>query len=85
MEGAELAVLRGAGRVLAGSPALICEVSAPNTAAVSGILTGHGYALYDGDQVRGELVPAATAPFNTLAVTAPSRLPAPRREPSVTV
>jgi FkbM family methyltransferase len=67
VEGAELAVLTGAARVLAGSPAVICEVSGQNTAAVSDLLAGHGYALYDGDQEPGERAPLKAAPFNTLA------------------
>jgi FkbM family methyltransferase len=82
VEGAELAVLRGADRVLADSPAVICEVSAENTAAVSGILAGHGYALYDGDQLPGELKPVQVAPFNTLAVPVRGRRRAASRQPS---
>jgi FkbM family methyltransferase len=72
VEGAELAVLSGASRVLAHSPAVICEVSAQNATAVAEILTGHGYVLYDGDRHPAERVAAATAPFNTLG-RVPSR------------
>lgn len=75
VEGAELLVLAGGARVLAGSPSVICEVSAQNAAAVSGILTGHGYTLYDGDQPEGARAAVPTAPFNTLAIAA--RRPAP--------
>jgi FkbM family methyltransferase len=68
VEGAELAVLTGGSRVLAHSPAVICEVSAQNATAVSDILTGHGYTLYDGDRHPAERVAAAAAPFNTLGL-----------------
>ena len=68
VEGAELAVLLGGGRVLADSPTVICEVSGPNAAAVSTVLAEHGYTMYDGDQVVGERVPVQAAPFNTLAI-----------------
>ena len=73
VEGAELAVLAGGSRVLAASPAVICEVSGQNTAAVSSALAGHGYTLYDGDQARGVRVPVRSAPFNTLAIAARGR------------
>lgn len=66
VEGAELTVLVGAARVLAHSPVVICEVSA-NKTAVSDILTGYGYTLYDGDQLPGDRAPTVSAPFNTLA------------------
>ena len=68
VEGAELTVLAGGAQVLAHSPAVICEVYAQNATAVSDILTGHGYTLYDGDQLPGVRVPTAGAPFNTLAI-----------------
>jgi FkbM family methyltransferase len=73
VEGAELAVLVGGGRVLADSPVVICEVSGQNTAAVSTVLAGHGYTLYDGDQLVGERVPVPVAPFNLLAIPARGR------------
>jgi FkbM family methyltransferase len=82
VEGAELAVLSGATEVLARSPALICEVSAQNAVAISGILTGHGYTLYDGDQSAGERVPVSAAPFNTLAIAAPAPRPAGAETPT---
>jgi FkbM family methyltransferase len=84
VEGAEVAVLGGGARVLAGVPAVICEVLAGNAAAVQGILAGHGYALYDGEQVPGERVPLQAAPFNTLAVATHGRRAAASREPGVT-
>jgi FkbM family methyltransferase len=73
VEGAEQTVLVGAARVLAHSPTVICEVSAQNTTAVSDILTGHGYTLYDGDQLPGGRVPTTSAPFNTLATAGARR------------
>jgi len=71
VEGAELAVLTGGARVLAGSPAVICEVSAHNADAVADMLTGHGYTLYDGDRDPLRRVPVPVAPFSTLAIAAP--------------
>jgi FkbM family methyltransferase len=76
VEGAELAVLSGGTEVLAHSPTVICEVYAQNATAVSHILTGHGYTLYDGDRPPGKRVPAAAAPFNTLATAGPGSRPA---------
>jgi FkbM family methyltransferase len=73
VEGAELLVLAAGTQVLAGSPVVICEVSAQNAAAVSGILARHGYTLYDGDQGEGERVAVRTAPFNTLAIAGQGR------------
>jgi FkbM family methyltransferase len=70
VEGAELAVLAGGTRVLAGTRAVICEVGAQNAPAVSAILAGHGYTLYDGDREPAERVPVSTAPYNTLAIAA---------------
>jgi FkbM family methyltransferase len=76
VEGAELAVLTGGSQVLAHSPTVICEVSAQNATAVSDILTGHGYTLYDGDRRPDERVAATAAPFNTLAIGTPRPRPA---------
>jgi FkbM family methyltransferase len=73
VEGAELAVLNGGARVLDAGPALICEVGAQNAQAVSALLGGRGYTLYDGDLRPAERVAAAAAPFNTLAVAAGRR------------
>jgi hypothetical protein len=67
VEGAELAVLSGGTAVLACSPTVICEVYEQNADAVTGILAGHGYTLYDGER-SGEREPVAAAPFNTLAI-----------------
>jgi FkbM family methyltransferase len=78
VEGAELAVLTGGPGVLAHSPTVICEVFAQNAAAVSDILTSHGYTLYDGDRYPGERVAAAAAPFNTLGIAAARPAPSGR-------
>jgi FkbM family methyltransferase len=83
VEGAELAVLRGGATVLGGSPSLICEVAGQQAGAVSAILAGHGYELYNGDEAPGERVPVQAAPFNTLAVATRGRRPADSRVPSV--
>lgn len=77
VEGAELTVLGGGPQVLAHSPTVICEVSAQNAAAVADILTGHGYVLYDGNQLPGERVPTTAASFNTLAIARPDTTPEP--------
>ena len=70
VEGAELAVLAGGTEVLGHNPTLICEVFEQNATAVADILSGHGYILYDGDQLVPERVPTSAAPFNTLAIPA---------------
>jgi len=72
VEGAELAVLTGAGTVLAGHPVILCEVGGDNARAVADLLTGHGYRLFDGDRPPGQRVPVRAAPYNTLAVAASS-------------
>lgn len=69
VEDAEVAVLAGGARVLGKSPAVICEVSARNAAAVGDLLVSRGYAIYDGDRPERERVPMTTAPFNTLALS----------------
>jgi FkbM family methyltransferase len=73
VEGAELAVLNGGARVLDGCPAVICEVGAQNAQAVSALLGGRGYTLYDGDVQPTGRVPVAVAPYNTLAIAAGRR------------
>lgn len=63
VEGAELAVLRGATRILAEArPRVICEVSRHNEKVVTALL--RDYALFDGD--TGEAV--TSAPWNTVAI-----------------
>jgi len=63
VEGTELAVLRGAARILAEArPSVICEVSAHNVDAATALLDD--YMLFDGE--TGE--PAATAMWNTVAI-----------------
>jgi FkbM family methyltransferase len=73
VEQAEAVVLTGASGVLGHAAAVICEVSACNSAVVRDLLTAHGYTLYDGDQRSGERVPVTDAPPNTLAIRAASR------------
>jgi FkbM family methyltransferase len=72
VEGAELAVLAGAGAVLAGRPVILCEVGGDNARAVADLLIGCGYRLFDGDRLPGQRVPVSAAPYNTLAVAASS-------------
>jgi FkbM family methyltransferase len=69
VEEAELAVLAGGSRVLAQSPAIICEVAGQNATAVWEQLTARDYAVYDGDRPPGERRQLASAPFNTLAIS----------------
>jgi FkbM family methyltransferase len=72
VEGAELAVLAGAAKVLAGRPVILCEVGGDNARAVADLLTGREYSLFDGDRLPGQRVPVTAAPYNTLAVAASS-------------
>jgi FkbM family methyltransferase len=63
VECAELAVLRGATRILAEArPRVICEVSGHNADIATALL--HDYKLFDGD--AGE--PVTTATWNTVAI-----------------
>ena len=65
VETGELAVLRGAARLLAQSlPVVICEVAKENVSAVTACL--RGYTLFDAE--RGK--PVNTAVWNTVAVPA---------------
>ena len=73
VEEAEAPVPAGGPRALGLASTIICEVAARNAAAVRDLLTGHGYALHDGDLPPGERVPAAGAPPNTLAVRGSGR------------
>jgi FkbM family methyltransferase len=68
VEEAELDVLASGATVLGRIPTVICEVAARNAAAVSDLLTAHGYLLYDGDRPAAERVPVPAAPPNTLAM-----------------
>lgn len=69
VEEAELRVLAGGSAVLRSCPTIICEVAQQNSAAVQEILSNYGYTLYDGDEPPSRRVPAAAAPFSTLAVS----------------
>jgi FkbM family methyltransferase len=72
VEGAEERCLRGAARLLATArPVVLCEVGKGACAAVTEILTGHGYVLVDASVGAEERRPLATAVWNTLAI--PSR------------
>jgi FkbM family methyltransferase len=69
VEGAEERCLRGAARLLATArPVLLCEVGGGACAAVTEILTGHGYVLVDASVAAEERRPLATAVWNTLAI-----------------
>jgi FkbM family methyltransferase len=73
-EGAEAAIIRGAGRLLAEvRPVLAIEVTpGPVGEEVTMALTAAGYLLYDAEAPPGERLPLATAPWNCLAVPRPS-------------
>ncbi len=69
VEAAEVKVLAGAREILRKLPAIICEVAGNNAGTVADILTGYGYALYDGDQLPEQRMPVLVAPANTLAIS----------------
>jgi len=72
VETGELAVLRGAARLLAQSlPVVICEVAKENVSAVTACL--RGYTLFDAE--RGK--PVNTAVWNTVAVPTAALCPTP--------
>lgn len=65
VEGAELAVLRGASRLLAHSrPRIYCEVTAQTCADVTHLLHGFGYRTFDGESY-GTAHPSAVRPGTT--------------------
>jgi FkbM family methyltransferase len=69
VEGAEAAVLRGAGELLRRArPRLLCEVSTELQGAVSAELAAHGYRLFDAEQPPSRRRPLERAAWNTLAV-----------------
>jgi FkbM family methyltransferase len=69
VEGAERLVLGGGPRLLETcAPTVICEVAGANSAAVTELLTGHGYRILDGDTPAAHRVPLRAAPWTTLAI-----------------
>lgn len=71
VEEAELIVLTSGADVLrAVHPTIICEVAGRNSTAIRDLLAGHGYVLYDGEQLAAQRNPVAIAPPNTLAISA---------------
>jgi len=71
VEGAESACLAGAERLLAEvRPTILCEVTAPNAAAVETILRRHEYHWFDASLPKVERVPCEHAAWNTLAIPA---------------
>lgn len=87
VEGAEVEVLTGAGRLLHEfRPTVICEVAARNSAAVTEILFGAGYEVFDAMLPLADRRPLSAAPGATLALragaaTAPAPLDRPRQLP----
>lgn len=77
VEGAELAVLRGAARLLAElRPVLLCEIFDGDRNRVDDLLRGHGYRFFDADLPREARRPLQASAANTLAYP-------PDREPGV--
>lgn len=68
VEQAELPALAGASGVLAGRPALICEVAGANAAPVGELLGGFGYDFYDGTLPAGLRRPLDHVPWSLLAL-----------------
>lgn len=67
VEGAELSVFEGAKRMLAGArPVILCEVREHARDAISEILLGYGYTLFDWD--AKPRVQVDRAAYNTLAI-----------------
>lgn len=69
VEGAEAAVLRGAGRLLAESrPKILCEVTDDNRGEVGELLGSRGYRLFDASLPAAERRQLAQPVWNTLAL-----------------
>jgi FkbM family methyltransferase len=68
VEAAEVQVLTGAKSVLGEVPTIICEVAGRYAAHVGGLLTSHGYKLYDVQDSAADRVARTSAPPNTLAI-----------------
>jgi FkbM family methyltransferase len=74
VEGAELAVLRGARQLLREvRPRILCEVSHESREEVTGILRESGYVLYDAERPWPEAGPIAACAWNTVAIPEPAR------------
>lgn len=69
VEGAEVAVLRGAPQLLRDiRPRILCEVSQESREEVTGILRGAGYILYDAERPWPGAGPIAQCAWNTVAI-----------------
>jgi FkbM family methyltransferase len=69
VEGAELEVLEGGIEMLRRQgPVIICEVCSERSAAVTELLHGLGYKIFDGDAPNSERRELTAAPWNTVAV-----------------
>jgi FkbM family methyltransferase len=68
VEGAELAVLRGARRLLSTArPVVLCEIFGETRREVDALLGEHGYELHDADLPRESRTPLTVSANNTLA------------------
>jgi len=73
VEGAELAVLEGARHLLrTHRPRLLLEVYEPSADAITALLHGLGYELFDHSADRAGRQPVARAVYNTLALPRPA-------------
>jgi hypothetical protein len=67
VEGAEIAVLRGAGKLLSEvRPVALCEVSEENAEECTKVFASLSYEIYDFG--CGQRTPLSRAVFNTLAI-----------------
>jgi len=69
VEGAEIEVLRGAGKLFKTCrPVVLCEVIPSTTAAVTEFLSCRNYRIFDGETPAAQRQPLDAAPWCTLAI-----------------
>ena len=69
VESAELALLRGASRLLqTARPIILCEVVPQNSDAVAALLRQNKYEIYEADRAPAQRQPVNRAPWSTLAI-----------------
>jgi FkbM family methyltransferase len=71
VEGAELEVLGGAGKLFESCrPVVLCEVIPDTALSVTEFFTSRGYRIFDGEAPRSERRPLSLAPWSTVAIPA---------------